>query len=418
MKNHPIAVISTYPPKGSKYGHKLSAVASYAKNTLDAVLGSDNSYQFEVIADIRDKRESYVDDGVTVHRVWRTNSILAYWDIAKFVVKGKYKKIVVEYEWALFGNKLWMSIFLPFFVLLFRMLGKKVYTIQHAVLLDANKVSGQINTNKVFLKLFTFAFKILYLFIVLFSTKVVVFEESLRKQLISLTGMAEKIVTIPHGVDEYSSKLTKTEARRKLKISEDTFLICNFGFHIWYKGSDWVAQAIAHYLSLNEKSDLKLIMAGGPTQKYLKDSNYQKLLRKINKAVAGSNGKIEVTGFVEEKDIEVYFMAADLIIFPYRVFLSSSGPLSLAFTYRKPFLLSEPLGEYFQTNDFSSNIRKSHLSKQDVIFSLNQEDLFNKIEEILKNRKILGKLSEFSSKMYESRKWSVIGKSYAKLLNE
>jgi len=60
-------------------------------------------------------------------------------------------------------------------------------------------------------------------------------------------------------------------------------------------------------------------------------------------------------GFLDEKDLPVYFGAADLVVLPYRTFMSSSGPLSLAQAMGKPFILSEEAARVLKTQDFKES---------------------------------------------------------------
>jgi glycosyltransferase involved in cell wall biosynthesis len=52
---------------------------------------------------------------------------------------------------------------------------------------------------------------------------------------------------------------------------------------------------------------------------------------------------VRFTGFVPQPEVDVWFAAADVALFPYPSPFSSSGALALALAYRTPVLLSPAL---------------------------------------------------------------------------
>ena len=157
-------------------------------------------------------------------------------------------------------------------------------------------------------------------------------------------------------------------------------------------------------------------MAGGPNPNHLSKNFYVQYIQSIEKT-AKENG-ITITGFVEETKINQYYAASDLIILPYRTFMSSSGPLSLAFTYNKPVIFSEPLRPYFRSQDLRSALIQSNLKENDLIFQLDPESLSSTLTRILQNKDVLTNLTEFSSLLKKDRSWDNIAKLYyEKLFN-
>ena len=122
--------------------------------------------------------------------------------------------------------------------------------------------------------------------------------------------------------------------------------------------------------------------------------------------------KIITTGFVPEKKIAGYFSNTDLVILPYKMFFSSSGPLSLAFSFEKPFILSRPLIGYFDSPDFLEALRQTGLKKEDFIFDLNKVSFEHRLNWAKNN---LDKLANFSRIMKEKRDWKTVAKQYEKL---
>ncbi|PIQ70431.1 hypothetical protein COS55_01235 [Candidatus Shapirobacteria bacterium CG03_land_8_20_14_0_80_40_19] len=408
-----ILVISTFPPKGTLYNHSSSAVAGYTKNTLVWANEPDKNFSFTVLADILDSEEEYEDNDIKVKRIWKRNSFSLFSSIYNEIVQNKdIRKIFFAFEWAMFGSKKYLMGFLPILLLLLRLQGKKIYFVSHGVLLNAGLVSIQmgVRENSLKAKIWSLGLKILYFFIILLSDKVVVFEEYLRQELLKLIPNSSKILTINHGVE------TKTDSSLSKKKT-DEFAVQSFGFLIWYKGSDWLVEEMANYFKNNPNSKIRLTMVGGATKTYT-DLNYKNYIDKIYDTAEKSDGKVQITGFIKEKEIADYFQKADLFILPYRVLVSASGPLSLAFTYRKPFLISENLKGYCLSNDFSQSLTQTGLSIKDLVFSMSGNGLPNKIENLIKDNNMLEKIQRFSELMYEKRKWPVIGKKYADVLSK
>lgn len=410
-----VLVISTFPPKGSLYNHPSSAVAGYTKNTL-LHANADNVFSFVILADILENSEQYEEDEFSVSRCWKRNSLSLYFNLLSEISKNKdTKKILFAFEWAMFGAKKWLMAFLPLFLLLLKIKGKKVYFVSHGVLLNAQLVSVQmgVKSNSLTAKFWTFGLRFLYWSITLLSKRVVVFEEYLRKGLLKLINKPEKIITIPHGVVSAEGNNSKAVVKKK----KNEFIVESFGFLIWYKGSDFLVSAMANYFEGHPESNIKLIMVGGATKTY-KDLAYQKYVSSIYDIADKSGGKIEVTGFIEESKIADYYRMADLLVLPYRVLVSGSGPLSLVFTYKRPFLISDNLKGYIQSADFSDALGQAGLKIEDITFSLGNDDLSSKIEQVSNNPKILDKIKNFSELMYEKRNWVQIGRKYERLLQD
>jgi glycosyltransferase involved in cell wall biosynthesis len=416
-----ILVISTYPPKGTTHEHHLSAVASYTKNTLLSSK-TNGDISFVVLGDKLPPftGDSYIEEGIVIHRVWKRNSPFLFIELIKSIKKHNIEKIMFAFEWAMFGNKIWLSGFLPMFLLILKLMGKKVYLISHGVLLDADEVIGQIGSKKGSLKsrFLTISLKILYWSVVRLSFRVVVFEEGLREELVKLSFQGDKIVTIPHGVEEIQ-EIPHHKARTILGIHKEEIIVMVFGFLIWYKGTDWIVRKFTDYFEKHPNSRIRLYLVGGETPKYLKNKAYQSFLQEIYEATQKFPNQIIQTGFIQETKIPLYFSAADVVVFPYRVFVSSSGPLSWSFSLVKPVLLSEPLKKYFNTEDMSNALKIAGLSSRDITFSLtDSKDIDKKIRKIVSSRSYRSKLKLFSKNLRDNRSWAKIGKRYAELLLE
>lgn len=413
-----LLVVSTYPPQGSLHGNKFSAVARYTKSTL---LSMGKNFSFEVLADkLPGEKDQYQEENVKVWRCWERGSQFLLFEIFRKILAFGRREILFCFEWGMFGRNLLNLVFLPLFLIILRLTGRKIYFVSHGVLLDYNQVAPQLGDQSKSwkIKFGTFGLRTLYFFILLCSQKVVVFEEYLREELLGLFNCSNKIVTIPHGVDRSGEIFSKNEAKKKLGLKENQIILISFGFLVWYKGSDWLIQTLARFFEKHPNSKLKLLMVGGESQIHKKDPIYINYLNQLYKFEKQFPEKIKITGFVPEDKIGLYFSAADLVILPYRVLVSASGPLSFVFSYKKAFLLSDRLKGYVFGEDFRESLAKFGLKFEEISFPLEEVKFVERVESVIGNQKRLEEIKNLSGDLCQKRSWPIIGKRYQKLFKD
>jgi len=417
MAKRSLLVISAYPPKGSLYGHTMTGAASYTKNTL-LQLKKHLKGKIVVLAEAERQREAYSEDGIEVRRFWKRGNTYLYWEILREVHNEKdIKDVLFAFEWSMFSDKRWHLAFVPVMIAAMRLMGKRVFFVSHAVLLDADSVAGQVGTKKgsTKTKLLSLTLKSYYWLTVFASNYMVLFEEGLRQELIALTGKKDKLVTIPHGVDEVEDIMPRQKARKKLGFKEDGLVLMYFGFLIWYKGADWLVDTMSRYLEKNPDQKIRLLIAGGKNPRFKEDSQYQKMIDGIHTKVRKHSDKITITGFVPESDFSLYFAASDVLVMPYRAFVSSSGPLSWAFSYGKPVVLSDELRGYFVTEDMKEGLQASGLTADNMTFPLTDEGFENLITR-LNDKRLIRKLANYSEIIRNKRSWKRAGEKYVQLI--
>lgn len=408
-----VLVISSYPEKGIKYSGKVCAVGGFTKNTLLSLskLNKENPKKLIVLTVSTDGDQIYEEDGMLIVRIFERHNPLSFIKLFKAVRKfNKVKKVLLEFEFGSFGDVTTTGLF-PLFVAFLKAFDIKTTVVLHQVLSDLSGLSGHLGWSKNNIKslMYNFFLRRFLYSLVTASEKTVVLEEYLRLQLIKLTGQSKKIITIPHGVDSDLTIIEKSKAKKLIGVKENEKVILYFGFINWYKGTDFL---IKSFIEKNKNSNYKLIIAGGESTTQNHKEHYQEYMQKIYSLVKNTN--IQITGFVKEGDIAKYFSAADIVVFPYRVFMSSSGPLSLAYTFKKPFILSKNLVPYLQSEDFKTALEENNLEEKDLVFDLNSTALMNKIKNILSSKKI-NSLINFSSQMASSRSFDNLALSYSKL---
>ncbi|OIP57804.1 MAG: hypothetical protein COX79_03740 [Candidatus Levybacteria bacterium CG_4_10_14_0_2_um_filter_36_16] len=414
-----ILVISSYPEKGVLYSGKVCAVGGFAKNTIRSVkkylARKGQKRKIIVLTVTTGQEEIYVEDGILVIRIFERNNVLSYLSIFKTVRKfNKVKDTLVEFEFASFGDTKTAGFF-PLTLMFLRLLEKNITLVLHQVTPSLDELWGHVGFKKNSLKLYFFnlIIKFFYFALTLFPQKIVVLEEIFKQRLAGLTDI-NKVTVIPHGVDKKVRKISKNSARAKLGIKKDEFVLLYFGYLTWYKGADWIIKNASENIPKTRKKKVKLIIAGGESFTQKNKPHYRDLLVKIHNFTR-NNKNISITGFVEEKNIPLYFSACDLVVFPYRTVISSSGPLSLAFSFGKPLLMSSAFKDYFLSSDFSLALNENGLCEDDILFTMGEKNLFNIVKNIDKRK--LAKLASFSINVAKKRSFTVLGKGYYDLIS-
>ena len=128
--NHDLLIISPFPPKGA-YSHKKSALASYSYNLTRAILKINKKIKIEVLAD---NRANDITRRLKVSQAWKRNDWQSLLRLFQIIRTIKTSNILIHYEWNLFGEPIFYALQLPLFILLLRLLRKKVYLVSHGVM--------------------------------------------------------------------------------------------------------------------------------------------------------------------------------------------------------------------------------------------------------------------------------------------
>jgi D-inositol-3-phosphate glycosyltransferase len=125
------------------------------------------------------------------------------------------------------------------------------------------------------------------------------------------------------------------EARKKLNLDDGGRIALFFGVITPYKGLEYLLWALT---KRREKDDpFRLIIAGKVDKKF---SQYWKSVQRIAKEHNLGDYIIERIGYIADKDVEVYFKAADVLILPYK-YIFQSGILFLAFNFGLPVIATD-----------------------------------------------------------------------------
>lgn len=244
-----------------------------------------------------------------------------------------------------------------------------------------------------------------------YSDAVIVHEEHLRQQLSKWVETA-KISVISHGLSLERQKKGKDMLRKSLGFSNEDFVLLMFGYLTWYKGTDWIIKKVKKLKKVHPDLNIKLIVAGGASATLKNKPHYKKFLKKLELLSRKGDGVVKMTGYVLEKDLSIYFTAADLVVLPYRIMMSASGPLSFALRFGKPFVISEALAKAFKNPDIRFVLTRLEMNARDFTFSLKGDDFEALVLKLRKERKALAKIMKVSSDLRTLRKWENIVKEY------
>lgn len=144
----------------------------------------------------------------------------------------------------------------------------------------------------------------------------------------------KKAVLVRHPLyDNFGEKISKSEARRQLAISNAQKIILYFGFIRKYKGLDILLEAFKLLKdSALPIADCRLLIAG---EFYEDRKTYDEQIAKLGI----KDSLILRTDFIPDADVKNYFCAADVVIQPYRN-ATQSGVTPLAYHFEIPMIVT------------------------------------------------------------------------------
>lgn len=163
--------------------------------------------------------------------------------------------------------------------------------------------------------------------------------EKVMTDLRSFTGVKPARL-VPHPLyDNFGEKISKEEAREKLKIKKDDLIILFFGFIRNYKGLDILLNAMKILKDTNYKHrtpPCKLLIAG---EFYEDRKPYDELISNLGIR----DQLIMQTRFIRNEEVKYYMCAADVLVQPYRN-ATQSGVTPLACHFEVPMIVTNTGG--------------------------------------------------------------------------
>lgn len=412
-----LLVITNYPPRGEGiHTGKFGGVSGFAKNTLLPLSEkfSRENRKIIILADILDKPQIYEENNMLVVRVWKRDTLKLYLDLLKSIkLFQNISDVLIEFEFASFGDFFTTSIF-PLFLAFLRITGKRVTTVLHQVVLDLWNLTGHVGLvpDDILFKIFSVLLPVYYGALTHISDQTIVLEEVFWERLRKIAPV-DRVSVIPHGVETPARLLSKKRVRKMLCIDTDEYVVLSFGFVTWYKGTDLLAKGLIQPTHIDGKP-LRLIIAGGKSASQGHKKHYQNYYQSVENLVRGKR-HITLTGFVKQNEIPLYFAAADVVVFPHRTVMSSSGPVSLALGFEKPILLSESMKAYFKSRDVDVSLKESRVKFKDLLLPNDLEKLSQYLTHLEESR-VKRKMKKFVKNLARRRRFTNMADSYYTVL--
>lgn len=387
--NHPdtIIVIASFPARNDRSIKEIDAVASYTDHFTRAfrkTLRGENK-RLVVLAQKTNGEDAWYKEGdMLVCRVWDKGSPVCFAQILTTlgIFFPRVRAILVQFEFHQFGAKITTALF-PLFLAGLRAMGKGVSLVLHQVVTDLTTLSGHLHIKERSTQttIFNFALAFFYRATARLANTLIVHNNVLARRIKVVTGRND-ITVIPHGLGAIAPRFSKRQARKILGYKKRDFVVMYFGFLTWYKGADWLVKLFAK----GAPKHMRLLLGGGVSPNTKDAPHYQRFVHEIEIA-AHASPTIRLTGFVEDKEIPLYFAAADVVVLPYRTLMSSSGPLAMTMAFKKPFLLSNALTSYTEDPDFAAALSQAKLTRKDVSFSLTSKDFWKHVRAVERHPK-------------------------------
>jgi glycosyltransferase involved in cell wall biosynthesis len=390
-----VGFVSTHPSfSGGVSSYTKNLMNSFDKDNINIILYAN---RFE-----KQRVEKHIIP------CWNEGYFYAF-QIFKHLLKNKLDLVHIQHEFFLFGGLI-SSLLFPILLILCKILRKPTIVTLHGIIplskIDKNFVrENALSGSPYFLR---FGIKLLTMIIIVLSDTIIVHEHifaTILKQ--NYHCSPGKLHIIPHGIEKKKSKITKTEAKEKLQLFNKV-IIFFFGYLAPYKGLKTLVDGFKLKVSTNP--DWMLIIGGGEHPRLKHNISYKRYLTNLKHEASSFQSNIIFTGFIPDEKIPLFFSAADIIVFPYTLTMSSSGPFAKALTYEKPILVSNnPLFEEI-------------IPFKEVIFNQGSPSNFgDKLESLLEDSLLQNRMIEWAKKVASYRSWRNVGVStasvYAQLIN-
>ncbi len=310
---------------------------------------------------------------------WQKKDFNSLFTLIKyFSLFNKAKKVMFQFEFNIFGNLFGpiISLILLFYL---KINNKKIYFQLHQVVSSLKTIRNQINIgNEILLNLFDKGLTSFYTTIGWLSEKVIVTENVLAKRLTKYIDK-KKIVVLPILVAKKKRVFDKNNLDNKYKNLKSKRIILFFGYLSWYKGIDWLIDAFSKISEKNPKTIL--VIAGDKSPTLSGKTHYENFYQRLKNSMKKKKNIIH-TGFIDNNELRYIINKSSVLIFPYRAFISSSGPLSWALSYKKPIILSKQLKEYKKSPDFKMAMEKNQIKDEEIFFELKTDSLMNILNNI------------------------------------
>jgi len=276
--------------------------------------------------------------------------------------------------------------------------GREIIFFSHNVVENFDEIGQHLNIakNSLKMKIYNKGIKFYNKMLGKIVDKVVVLDKILAERIKKYVD-SKKIININIWVEKTKDEISEEEARIKLGFNSKEKIILYFGFVSWYKGADWLVKEFEKYINKNNREKVRLVIAGGEAYSLKNKKYYQKYYQDL-KIRTEKCKQMDLTGFVPEDEIKLYFRACDLVVLPYRGLIGASGTLNHALSYGKAFMLSKKMEKAFGNGEIESKLKMMKINKDNLVFEHNRGGM-GEIIKTLKDGRRMSSLEKFSKEM-------------------
>lgn len=376
----------------------MSGVGDSALNWYSARLAKALAHagvQVKVVGPRQDNCTSSLwnDDGVIVYSCFRRGSVSAFAEALRPIIAAHNKVLHVQHELFAYGGLI-NALLLPLLLACLKLCGYKVLTTVHGVI-PLSEVSSQFIKKNRFIgspTIVRLLWQSLIRFVSSCSTCLHVHEPFLKDLLVSEYSVPwGKIEVIPLGVEPITEKLEKPVARRALGLGKEDEVVLFFGYLAAYKGIEYLLSELDTMLA--RRPNLNVIIAGDVPARLKRKINVGAMIQKVR---VGQD-RVHRLGFLTDAQIPTVFSASDVLLLPYEVAMSSSGPLALAVGFDLPAIFSSAFKQSFP--DAPS------------FFELKPGALTEAVSNLFENQDVRDKTQAFIKDLKFRRSWPVVASS-------
>lgn len=392
-------VISRYPEK--RLGKESTdGISWYTKRTI---LAQSARYKtkFVILAEKgrSNRPRLYGDDRVLVLRIFDKKHPSLFPQILRWLkIFSKVKRVIVHSEFCADGGGKNIMLLLPF-LLMIKLSGREIIFFSHNVVENFDEIGEHLNIakNSLKLKIYNKGIKFYNQMLGKIVDKIVVLDKALEERLKKYVD-CKKIISTNIWVEKAKDLISKEEARKRLGFKKNEKIILYFGFVSWYKGADWLIKEFEKYIRKNKKERIRLVVAGGQAYSLKNKKYYQRYYQDLKRRIENSK-QMNLTGFVLEEDIKLYFRACDLAVLPYRGLIGASGTLNHALSYGKAFMLSKKMEKALGNGEIKGKLKTIKIDRENFVFEHNKKKGMEKIISTLKNSREIKKLERLSEEI-------------------
>ena len=393
MRKLTVAVISTHPLAEGGVAHYTENLVQSLTAQMANVILLSNSPNAKNSGKTRDNDPK----NLTIRICWKRGLFYPF-QIFKEAARESMNVVHVQHEFFLFGGS-FSALLFPMLLLLLKFLRKPIIVTLHGII-PLSEVNRQFLRENKLLNGRSTILKLGSVFCVkatlLLANAAVVHERCFVDLLRTDYKCEKKVVVIPHGIEKAPIKLMQNEAKAKLGLLDRTVILF-FGYISQYKGLETLVEGFGQ--KAKEHKDWVLIIGGGENPRLKTNSSYRNCIQELRqKALTLAPHQTIFTGFLQEEELPVYFSAADLVVFPHKVAMSASGPLTFAIGYEKPVLLSRipPFREMIDDDN--------------AFFERNSpQSLAARLEFLMSNPEVRQRILLHFQKLADSFSWNNVG---------